>query len=257
VKEIEKFRQSIKNGEKLIGSNVSLNDISSTELITSFMDFVWLDMEHGGINIKTVEGHIMMAKKNGKVALVRVPRLGEDWIKMVLDSGAHGLIVPQIKSHAEVRDVVEITRYYPEGKRGFGPRVPLGYGNIGNIRDYLEWANKNIYIAIQIETKEAYRDLDKILAIKGFDAICIGPADFSLSMGYFADISCSAFVEILEDVIRRAKSAKKDVGFGTGADLDYCKKIIKLGVDWLQVGEDFNYIKTMCEKICKIMKDIR
>lgn len=256
MKEIEDFRKSIKHGRKMIGSNVSLNDIMSTEIITRTMDFVWLDMEHGGLSIETVEGHIMMAKKNGKVAIVRVPKLEEDWIKMVLDSGAHGLIIPQILSEAEVRTVVELTRYYPEGRRGFGPRIPFRYGETGDVKEYLDWANKNIYIAIQIETSEAYKKLDKILAIKGFDAICIGPADLSLSLGYYADISCPEVKEIFKDIIQRAKSAKKDVGFGMGTDLDYSQELLEMGVDWLQVGEDYNYINIMCEKIYKKLGSI-
>ena len=150
MKEIVDFRKSIKQGKKMIGSNVSLNDIMTTEIITRTLDFVWIDMEHGGLNIETIEGHIMMAKKNNKVAIVRVPKLDDGWIKMVLDSGAHGLIIPQIRSEADVKSVVELTRYYPEGKRGFGPRIPFKYGGSGSVRKYLDWANKNIYIAIQM-----------------------------------------------------------------------------------------------------------
>lgn len=255
MKEIEVFRKAMKLGNKMIGSNVGLNDIISTEIVTRTMDFVWLDMEHGGLNIETVEGHIMMAKKNGKVALVRVPKLDDSWIKMVLDAGAHGVIIPQIRTAAEVMLAVELTRYFPKGKRGFGPRIPYRYGEMGSAKDYLEWANNNIYVAIQVETREAYEHLDEILAVEGFDSICIGPADFSLSMGYYTDIKCTEMKAILKDTITRTKTAGKDVGFGMGTDLAYSREILEMGVDWLQVGEDYNYISNMCENIFNTLKE--
>ena len=254
MKEIEVFRQAIKQGKKMLGSNVALNDIISTEIVTRTMDFVWLDMEHGGLSIETVEGHIMMAKKNCKIALVRVPKLDEAWIKMVLDAGAHGVIIPQIRSAADVMLAVELTRYYPMGKRGFGPRIPYRYGEMGSTKEYLEWANKNIYVAIQIETREAYEHLDEILAVEGFDSICIGPADFSLSMGYYADITCPEMKAILKDVITRTKVAGIDVGFGMGTNLAYSQELLEMGVDWLQIGEDYNYINNMCENIYNTLK---
>lgn len=238
----------------MLGSNVSLKDIMSTEIVTRTMDFIWLDMEHGGLGIETIEGHIMMAKKNGKVALVRVPKLDDSWTKMVLDAGAHGVIIPQIRSASEVVKAVEITRYFPEGNRGFGPRIPFKYGEMGGIKEYLGWANRNIYVAIQIETRDAYENLGEILSVKGFDSICIGPADFSLSMGYYADITCPEMKSILKDVISRAKIAGKDVGFGMGVNLDYPRELLEAGVDWLQIGEDYNYINSMCENIYKTVK---
>ncbi|MCL4416753.1 MAG: aldolase/citrate lyase family protein [Actinobacteria bacterium] len=239
----------------MLGSNVALNDIKSTEIVTRTMDFVWLDMEHGGLSIETVEGHIMMAKKNCKIALVRIPKLDESWIKMVLDAGAHGVIIPQARSAADVILAVELTRYYPMGKRGFGPRIPYRYNEMGSTKEYLEWANKNIYVAIQIETREAYEHLDEILTVEGFDSVCIGPADFSLSMGYYADITCPEMKAILKDVITRTKVKGIDVGFGMGTDLDYSQEILKMGVDWLQVGEDYNYIHNMCEKIYNTLRN--
>jgi 2-keto-3-deoxy-L-rhamnonate aldolase RhmA len=257
MKEIEVFRQAVKQGKKMLGTNVALNDIMSTEIVTRTMDFVWLDMEHGGLSIDTVEGHIMMAKKNCKIALVRVPKLDDAWIKMVLDAGAHGVIIPQIRSADEVMLAVELTRYYPMGRRGFGPRIPYKYGEMGSAKEYLEWANKNIYVAIQIETRDAYEHLDEILAVQGYDSICIGPADFSLSMGYYADITCPEMKAILKDVITRTRAAGIDVGFGLGTNSEYAQELLEMGVDWLQIGEDYNYINNMCENICNAIRKIK
>jgi 2-keto-3-deoxy-L-rhamnonate aldolase RhmA len=245
MKSIERFRSELANNVKMVGGSITMNDIIATELLTRHLDFVWIDMEHGGLSIDAVEGHILVAKKNGKIALVRVPELNMAYIKMVLDAGAHGVIVPQIYTADEVREAVRFTRYYPEGKRGFGPRMPYVYGQMGSPRDYLEWANKNIFLAIQIETKESYENLDEILSVEGFDSICIGPADFSLAHGFWADIKHTEVKKMLKDVILKTRAAGKHIGFGMGIDFEYAAAMMDMGVDWIQVGSDFDYINKL------------
>lgn len=249
MKEIELFRQQIAKGSRMVGSAVTLNDVMATELIARHMDFVWIDMEHGAQGMDVVEGHILVAKKNGKSVVVRVPKLDMAWIKMALDAGAHGVIIPQLYTPGDFRQAVAFSRYAPVGKRGFGPRIPYEYGKMGSAKDYLEWANKNIYVAPQIETREAYENLDEILEIEGFDAICIGPADLSISMGYWGDITCKEMLAIYEDIITKTKKAGKHAGFGMGVNVEYAKIIFQMGADWLQIGSDFDFINKLSEEI--------
>lgn len=254
MKSIEKFRAGLANKVKMIGGSVTLKDIMATELLTRHLDFVWIDMEHGGLPIDIVEGHILVAKKNGKVALVRVPKLDMAYIKMVLDTGAHGVIIPQVYTADEVREAVQFTRYYPEGKRGFGPRVPYSYAQMGSAREYLEWANKNIFLAIQIETRESYDNLDEILSIDGFDSICIGPSDFSLAHGFWADIKNKKVLDMLEVIMMRAREAGKYVGFGMGTDFKYASEMLEMGADWIQVGSDFDYLDKLSHDLFTYLK---
>ena len=249
MNEIVRFRKTIANGTQMIGAAITMNDIMAAELISRYMDFLWIDMEHGALSIDVVEGHILTAKKNGKSAIVRVPKLDMAWIKMVLDAGAHGVIIPQLYTPDDFFKVVEYGRYRPLGKRGFGPRIPYEYGKMGSASEYLEWANKNIYLAPQIETKESYDFLDEILSIDGFDALCIGPSDLSISMGYEGDINCTQMLSVYQNIIDRTKEAGKQVGFGMGVNVEYASKILDMGVDWLQIGSDFDYINKLSEDI--------
>ena len=256
MRSIEDFRNKLQNGDKLIGGAITLSEIMSAEIVAHFMDFLWIDMEHGALDIGTVEGQILMAKKNRKPALVRVPKLDTAWIKMVLDAGAHGVIVPQVYSAEEVRRAVENARYFPVGKRGYGPRLPNVYGELGSGAEYIHWANKNIYLAIQLETKEAYEQLDSILEIDGYDALCIGPADLALSLGYHGEYSSAPMTDILSVIIPKIKRAGKDVGFGMAFNLDYAKIALKMGVDWLQIASDFDFIGLMAKRIMQDLKKV-
>lgn len=245
MKEIEVFRKKIQAGEQLIGAAITLDDPITTELVTRHMDFVWIDMEHGALGVKQVERHILSAKKNGKVTLVRVPGLDMCWIKGVLDAGAHGVIIPQLYTPEDFHLCVEFGRYIPEGKRGFGPRMPYEQEKMGSMKDYLEWANKNIYIAPQIETKESYEALDEILTIKGYDSLCIGPVDLAISMGFYGEVLNPVMLKVYEDIIKRAKQANVQVGIGMGINTDFARTVLGYGADWLQIGSDFDFINKL------------
>lgn len=254
MKSVERFRGEIKNGNKQIGASITLNDPMASEIITRRMDFTWIDMEHGSLAVDKVEGHILLAKKNGKTALVRVPALDMAWIKIALDAGAHGVIIPQIYTPDEVRSAVRYTRYHPLGIRGFGPRLSNAYGQMGSSREFIEWANRNIYLAVQLETRGAYESLDEVLTIEGYDAVCIGPADLAVSLGYYGDAACPEMRGILTDIISRVKSAGKDAGMGMGVNREFAGFALDAGVDWLQIGSDFDYIELSAGSLMSLKK---
>ncbi len=88
------------------------------------------------------------------------------FIKSVLDAGADGIIVPQVRTVREVRQIVCDCRYPPLCQRGYGPRVTSNYGRNGGV-DYIAQANLEVFVSVQIETTEALAALDKILAVSG------------------------------------------------------------------------------------------
>ena len=50
--------------------------------------------------------------------------------------------------------------------------------------DYFSTANDEILVTVQIETGEALKNLDDIMAVPGIDACYIGPYDLSVSLGF-------------------------------------------------------------------------
>ena len=49
--------------------------------------------------------------------------------------------------------------------------------------DYVAWAGTSVAVIPMIETTEALGNLDDIMSVPGIDAIYVGPADLSLSLG--------------------------------------------------------------------------
>ena len=91
-------------------------------------------------------------------------------IKSILDIGAQGIVVPQVQSAAEARKVMEICRYAPLGKRGLGPRRASDFGRT-QVADYIEAANKYLFVTVQVETVAAYEEIDDFVSIDGIDSI--------------------------------------------------------------------------------------
>ena len=92
--------------------------------------------------------------------------------------GIEGVIVPMVNSVAEAQSVVSAARYAPLGARSYGP-VLTGMRR----SNYFAWAPTGIAVIPMIETVEALRNLDDMLQVPGIDAIYVGPADLSISLG--------------------------------------------------------------------------
>jgi len=99
-------------------------------------------------------------------------------IGKMLDAGIEGIIVPMVNTVAEAQAVVRAGRYAPIGARSFGPVIA------GMRRsNHFDWAGDGIALIPMIETLEAISNLDDILAVPGIDAIYVGPADLSITLG--------------------------------------------------------------------------
>lgn len=247
---IEKFRADLKAGKTLIGSAITFTDPLVTEALTESVDFLWVDLEHSTQSIDNVGRHLLACRAGQTPGLVRVTGVGTGFIKPVLDAGADGIVVPQIRSVEEVKAVVADCRYPPQGRRGLGPRVAVNYGRTATT-DYVKFADRNLFVAIQVETAEAVEAIDDIVAVDGLDSIVIGPWDLSASLGVLGDIEHPRVVQAMEQIISKAKEAGLAVGAGMGVDADYACTLSRRGVQWLQVGGDFSYLIMAIDEVSR------
>lgn len=247
---ISRFREQLAADEVCIGASITFTDPRVTDALADSVDFLWIDLEHSFMSPEALSGHLLAARGRQKAALVRVTGSSTPFIKPVLDMGADGIIVPQIRSADEVWRVVRDCRYPPQGHRGYGPRVPSNYGRDGGA-EYIARANRELFVAVQIETAEALAALDEILAIPGLDALVLGPSDLSGALGRLGDVEHPTVVAAIETVIAKTRAAGLSVGAGMGTDAAYAAKMAKRGVQWLQVGCDFGYLVEAMDGITK------
>jgi 2-keto-3-deoxy-L-rhamnonate aldolase RhmA len=242
---INRMREKLRAGQIVLGAGITLCDPTVTEALAPLVDFVWIDLEHNPTTTETMLGHLIAARAGGTASIVRIPDDDAGWIKRVLDSGAEGIILPRAYSARQVADFVSACRYPPMGTRGFGPRRPMQYGLLPQ-QEYLQQANRDLFVTVQVETVELLSELDEVLRLEGLDSLVLGPQDLSGSMGRLGETTHPDVVAAMRLVASKARAAGKFIGSGLGANPEFAKLLIDCGVQWMQAGNDFEYMLNGC-----------
>jgi 2-keto-3-deoxy-L-rhamnonate aldolase RhmA len=251
---VARFRERLKQGEVLIGTGIVLADPQASEALSGSVDFLWFDLEHAAMGPEALRGHLLVARSRGIPGFVRVPGGGAAFLKPVLDAGAHGVIVPQVRSVAEVEQTVADCRYPPAGQRGFGPLIPTDYGRSGG-PEYVERANRQLFVAVMIETAEALEEIGEIVAVSGLDSVVIGPWDLSGALGVLGEVEHPRVVAAMEEIVARAREKGVHVGAGMGVDPEHACTLARRGVQWLQVGGDCGHLVRGAEAVAAAVRD--
>ncbi len=236
----KQFKTRLARGERLLGTLVSLPTPASAEILSDVgFDWLFIDAEHGSFETNELLA-ILQAVGDKVVCLVRVSHSGEVPIKKALDLGAAGVIVPQVNSAQQAKDVVRYSKYAPLGARGVGLGRAQGYGM--RFREYVESANDSTVVVVQAEHKEAVDNMEAIVQVPGIDAVLVGPYDLSASYNKLGQIDDPVVVAAIDRVTSVCCEAGVPLGyFGvTASDVQrYADKgyaLIAAGGDSLFLG---------------------
>lgn len=234
------FRERLKSGELLAGTMISLASSEVAELLAQAgFDWLFIDAEHSPLDPLQIQ-RIMLGAGRDKPCLVRLQSSGEVPIKKALDSGAAGIIVPQINSAQAAAEVVRLAKYAPDGQRGVGVGRAHGYG-LG-FQEYVSRANEEIVVVVQAEHIEAVSHIDEIAAVPGIDAVLVGPYDLSASLGKLGQVDDPEVRAAIERVTAACLRAGVPLGiFGMTAGavkpyIDAGYTLIVAGIDTVLLG---------------------
>lgn len=148
------------------------------------LDGIIIDCEHGHIGDDAMHNSVAAISALGVSPIIRIRGPAHDIIKRALDTGTHGIMVPQINTAQEAEQVVQSSKFPPQGVRGQGSAFPaIGHGL--TTPEYMKTANETILTMIQIETRAGVENVDAIAAVPGVDVIFIGPNDLAQALlGY-------------------------------------------------------------------------
>jgi 2-keto-3-deoxy-L-rhamnonate aldolase RhmA len=195
-------KQALKAGKLQLGAGVS--QLRSPEvarvLAAAAFDWAFIDTEHGGFGIETVQDFCRVANLVGIAPIVRVAGMQYPLVARALDCGAQGIIFPRVESPEVLAQAVRWARFPPEGVRGYGLGGPqLGYQR-HTVAEVIEYTNANTLVVLQIETLAAFEAREKLLSTPGIDAVLIGPADLSVSLGIPGNFEHTLMVETIEAI---------------------------------------------------------
>lgn len=232
------FKQALKQGNTAqIGLWLGLANSYTAELLAGAgFDWLLIDAEHAPNDLQTILGQLQAIAPYPSHPIVRPPWPDAVRIKQILDLGAQTILAPMVETGEQAADVVAATRYPPQGIRGVGSALARASG-FNRMPEYLQTANDEICVLIQIETPKGVENLDDILATEGVDGVFIGPSDLSASMGYIGNPGHPEVQKVIEESIAKIVAAGKAPGILI-ADQALAQRYIELGALFVGVGTD-------------------
>jgi 4-hydroxy-2-oxoheptanedioate aldolase len=218
--------------------------------MTSLMGFdaIWMDLEHHHYSVETA-ANLMRAARVGTSDIVARPAKGE-FMRMcrLLEAGAQGIMYPRCESAAEAAEVVRWAKFAPLGERGVDSANADAPYCSAPIKPYLQKANEETLVIVQIESPKALEELDAIAKIPGVDVLMFGPGDFSVLAGVPYQFDHA----ILVDAIKRVAAAAKKAGIHWGTvspTPEHTRKLMDLGARFICHNADIVIVKRGLEQI--------
>lgn len=233
------FKRALAQQRTLIGFWQGLASAYSAEICAGAgFDWLLFDGEHSPSDVPLLLAQLQAVNGTGVHAVGRPP-IDEPWIiKQYLDLGFRTLLIPMVNNAAQAERLVRACRYPPDGLRGVAMSRASRWG-----RDpgYLDKADDDICLLVQVETREAIEQVAEISAVDGVDGVFIGPADLSASLGHRGKPTHPAVLAEIERAIAAVTAANKAPGILT-ADVAAARRFITLGCRFVAVGTDIGLL---------------
>jgi 4-hydroxy-2-oxoheptanedioate aldolase len=234
------LREKIIGGRTVVGTWVSIPDIAVVEVLAQAgFDYLLIDGEHAPISPSQLFPLAVAAERRGCPVVYRVQTNSADLIKAALDIGIAGLMVPMVESPEEAAAVVAAAKYPPAGRRGMGPWRASNY--FRDFDDYIASANDRTAIIVQIESAGAVEKAAQIADVPGIDALYVGPADLSGSLGVPVGTLEPPLVEALKRVVAAGRAAGRCVGIDAPSNERF-ETFAELGFRLFSFGIDSGYL---------------
>ncbi len=243
------FKKAMQDGQLKLG--LFLNSHSPTvaeQLAHSGYDWLLVDTQHGPMGYEKLSAMLAGIASGGAKSMVRVGGYNDRaGIQQALDLGADGVLIPYINTAEEARQAVSCTKYPTEGTRSV--YFPQRSMNKAGLLGYAGSANKNLMVALQVETASCIQNMKEIAAVPGVDILFLGQNDLCMSMGLYEKYefplmyTSQELGAATEALIAEARKNKIILGiflFGTARVGEFLEK----GFTFISLGNDLHHILT-------------
>jgi 4-hydroxy-2-oxoheptanedioate aldolase len=182
-------------------------------------DAMFIDGEHGTLTHDSIDPIVALAKALKLHVFYRVATADRPHIQQALDSGADGVVLPQIRDLEHAQEAAGYSKYPPHGRRGMGTPRSLNYQDTPP--NFVLDENRRTKCFVMIETPGSLRDVAKIAALPTVDGLFIGPYDLSLTRGRGQYKASEADGEDAKVIALAAASANKLMGMPAFGEDDF------------------------------------
>ncbi len=255
------FKKQLQAGTPKLG--LFLNSHSPTvaeQLAHSGYDWLLVDSQHGPMGYEKLSAMLCGVASGGAKSLVRVGGYSDrPGIQQSLDLGADGVLVPYINTAEEARAAVSCTKYPTAGTRSV--YFPQRSMNKDGLLGYAGGANKELIVALQVETADCIKNIDEIATVPGIDILFLGQNDLCMSMGLyekyeFPHMYTSPELGAATDkLVAAARKNKIILGlflFGTTRVGEFLEK----GFPFISLGNDLHHVLTQAGAYVKDVEEI-
>lgn len=229
--------REIREGRLAVSLKININHANVIELAgLAGASAVWICNEHVPSDWSQMEHCIRAAKIHDMDVIVRVSKGSYSEYVKPFEADAAAIMVPHVASGAEARQIVDMCRFYPVGRRA------LDGGNVDGafcqtpMAEYLAASNREKFLILQIESPEAVEVIDEIAAVPGFDFLLFGPGDYSHRIGHAGDIGHPLVLAARRKVEEAARRHGKHL-FGVAAG-GTSQEMLARGYTIANVGSD-------------------
>ena len=222
-------------------------------LAAAGFDWTFLDAEHGGFHIETLQDICRAAVTTGVAPIVRVADMQYALVARALDCGAQGIIFPRVESPEMLDRAVSWTKFPPLGIRGCGIAPTHIEYERATLPEIIEHMNENVMVVLQIETRLAAQLRNELLSVPGIDAVMVGPVDLSISLGVPGDFQHPKRVDAMEQI--RDSCIQHGVAPGTQTrTLALAKFWKERGMLFLGCGSETGFLMEKASEIATALK---
>lgn len=201
----------------------------------------WVDQEHGSFNGDQLLSLAVAGRANQLDTFVRMAPLGYSQVTQCFEAGASGVMAAQIHSAAQAEEFVSWAKFPPRGVRGLNASGYDARYTTRPLIDFVQRANDETLVGIQVETLGALDQADAIAAIDGVDLLFIGPSDLSLSLGVPGQFQHERLWEAITSVAHACERHGKAWG-GVLPDPAFAERALGLGCRMPSLGSDSNVV---------------
>ena len=206
-------------------------------------DALAIDQEHSPHGPEaTIAQMRAIAAAGPATILVRVPDGETRTIKLALDSGAEGIVVPAVESAEEARAIVAACRYPPSGRRGAHYTVSRAADWGKKSAEYLQTYSAELLIIAMIESERGLHAAPDIAGVDGIDMLFLGPLDLSGSFGRLGNFDDARLAGAVDQVARACAGCGKWAGSTTFPGFT-APQLFARGHSFVTVGSDVTFLQ--------------
>ena len=232
-----RFKKRVATGDLMYGLWSGMASNIAAEIVAqSDFDFLLIDAEHSPLTDRDVLSCLQAVAPYDINPIVRPVSGDKNVLKRLCDIGVQSFLVPMVDDAKQAKEIVSAVQYPPAGTRGLGTSMARG-ARWNMAPDYFNRANDEMCMIIQIETKEGLKNLKKIVAVDGVDAVFIGPSDLGAALGYPGQPNNETVIKAVGDAIKAVRKAGKPAGV-LAVDPGLADHYIDCGASFVGVGSD-------------------